>query len=224
LAPDILEISKKCSEEHLGITIFVLWQIYLMSKELLKNHILSRVALDEQELDYLLGHFEKQTLKKKQYIVQPGFVARFRIYVLEGALRSFLFTADGQEFTINFAIADWYISDINSYLFQKPATLFLEALTNSTVLILSYENEVKLKQENHKFESYFRIIAEGGLAHHQRMLISNLTKSAEERNEEFEKKYPLIVQKVPQYAIASYLGMTSEYLSKIRSQRTKPKT
>jgi CRP-like cAMP-binding protein len=165
--------------------------------------------------------FKEVRVKKRQFIVQPNFVATHRNYVVNGAFRSYVVADEGQEHTIAFAIDDWWITDYNSYIFQKPATMFVVALEDSTIMQIDYEKEKELKASHQKFETFFRTIAERGLAFYQRRLISNLTQTAEERYNEFELKYPLISQRVPQYALASFLGMTTEYLSKLRNHRAK---
>jgi len=171
----------------------------------------------------LLRFSGKKTLRKKQLIVQPGFVAQHRFYVTEGALRSFITNPSGDETTIALAAADWWITDYNSYIYQQPATLFVEAVTKSTVLQLSFDDEAILKKMNPKFEMFFRIIAERGLAAQQRRLITNLTQSAEERYESFAAAYPQFINLIPQYIIASFLGMSTEFLSKIRNKKVSRK-
>lgn len=143
---------------------------------------------------------------------------------MQGAFRAYVVADEGQEHTITFAIDDWWITDYNSYIFQQPATMFVVALEDSIILQLDYEKEQELKLQNHKFETFFRIMAERGLAAQQRRIISNLTQTAEERYETFSNKYPQIVQRVPQYALASYLGMTTEFLSRIRNKRVSKKS
>lgn len=143
---------------------------------------------------------------------------------MQGAFRAYFVADEGQEHTITFAIDDWWITDYNSYIFQQPATMFVVALEDSIILQLDYEKEQELKLQNHKFETFFRIMAERGLAAQQRRIISNLTQTAEERYETFSNKYPQIVQRVPQYALASYLGMTTEFLSRIRNKRVSKKS
>jgi len=130
---------------------------------------------------------------------------------------------NGQDHTIAFAIDDWWITDYNSYILQKPATMFVVALEDGVILQIEHQCEEDLKNSNHKFETFFRIRAERTAAFMQQRIISNLTQSAEERFENFVDKYPLIVQRVPQYALASYLGMTTEFLSRIRNRRTPKK-
>ncbi len=179
------------------------------------------VKLTEEESQLFSACFKEVKVKKRQFIVQPNFVAKNRHYVLKGAFRAYVVADEGQDHTINFAIDDWWITDYNSYVFQQPATMFVVALEDSTILQIDFDKEQELKKSNHKFETFFRIIAERGLASQQRRIISNLTQTAEERYETFISKYPLIVQRVPQYALASYLGMTTEFLSRIRNKRTK---
>lgn len=170
------------------------------------------VELTEEEKELFSSCFKEVKIKKRQFIVQPNFVTKHRHYVLKGAFRAYVVADEGQDHTITFAIDDWWITDYNSYIFQQPATMFVIALEDSIILQLSHEKEQELKQQNHKFETFFRIIAERGLASQQRRIIANLTQTAEERYENFSDKYPQILQRVPQYALASYLGMTTEFL------------
>lgn len=176
------------------------------------------VKLTDEEAEQFSSGFREVKVKKRQFIIQPNFTARHRHYVLKGAFRSYVVGDVGQDHTINFAIDDWWITDYNSYIFQQPATMFVVALEDSTILQIDFDKEQILKKSNHKFETFFRIIAERGLASQQRRIVSNLTQTAEERYENFVSKYPLIVQRVPQYALASYLGMTTEFLSRIRNK------
>ncbi len=182
------------------------------------------VSLTEEENDIFISSFKETNVKKRQFIVQPDFTAKYRNYVLEGTFRAYVIAEEGQDHTIAFAIEDWWITDYNSYIFQKPATMFVVALEDSIILQIEYEKEQELKRSNHKFETFFRIMAERSFAFQQRRMISQLTQTAEERYENFMSKYPQVAQKVPQYALASYLGMTTEFLSKIRNKRTPKKS
>jgi CRP-like cAMP-binding protein len=182
------------------------------------------VKLSDEEAQIFSSCFKESKIKKRQFIVQPDFIAKYRHYVLKGAFRGYVVADEGQDHTITFAVDDWWITDYNSYIFQQPATMFVVALEDSVILQIDYEKEQELKRQNHKFETFFRIVAERGLASNQRRIISNLTQTAEERYEHFITKYPQIVQRVPQYALASYLGMTTEFLSRIRNKKVSRKT
>ncbi|MCM0665262.1 Crp/Fnr family transcriptional regulator [Flavobacterium tyrosinilyticum] len=189
--------------------------------EFLIKHLQDRIDLSDEEANQFVSNFKIKKIKKRQFIVQPDFVAQHRNYVVEGALRAYVVNDEGQEHTIAFAIEDWWISDYNSYIYQQPATMFVMALEDAVLLQIDFETEAKLKGANPKFETFFRITAERTAAFFQRRIITNLTSSAEERYEKFINQFPLIANRVPQYALASYLGMTTEFLSKIKNNKLK---
>lgn len=176
------------------------------------------VTLTDEEVSSFISDFQERKIKKRQFIVQPNFICKDRFFVIKGAFRTYAIADDGQEHTIQFAIENWWASDFNSYIYQHPATLYIVALEDSVILQLEYEKEQELKRNNHKFETFFRIMAEKGLAFEHRRIIFNLTHSAEARYENFLLNYPNLVQRVPQYALASYLEMTPVFLSKIRNK------
>ena len=188
------------------------------------DHINKRIKLPDEELAMFLAAFKPKRVKKRQFIVQPDFVARYRNYVVEGAFRAYVICYQGQEHTIQFAIEDWWISDYNSYIFQQPGTMFVVALENSTILQINFEEEQRLKREYPNIAAFFRINAERSTAALQRRIISNLTLSAEGRYEQFLERYPEIAHRVPQYALASFLGMSAEFLSKLRNKWTPKKS
>lgn len=192
--------------------------------EAFTEHIKKRIAITDDELTRMLSYFRVKKIRKKQFIIQPDFVAKHRNYVVEGAFRAYVVDEKGEEHTIQLAIEDWWISDYNSYIYQQPATMFVVALEDSVILQIDHEQEQNLKAATHQFETFFRIMAERSTAFQQRRIISGLTQSAEERYNEFLVKYPLIAQRVPQYALASYLGMSTEFLSKIRNRKVKRKS
>jgi CRP-like cAMP-binding protein len=187
----------------------------------LQNQLIEKHSFTEKEADFFVSHFTERKVKKRQFIIQPDFIAKYRVYVVQGTFKAYVIGNDGQENTISLAMDGWWISDPNSYIYQQPATMFVEALEDSLILQLDFENEQILKSHSHKFETFFRTVAERGLAFMQRRLIASLTLAAEERYEQFAEKYPDFLQRVPQFAIASYLGMTTQYLSRIRKNQTK---
>jgi CRP-like cAMP-binding protein len=188
------------------------------------NHISKKISFTEDEMKEFISHFKVTKIKKRQFIIQPDFIPKYRNYVLKGAFRAYVIADEGEEHTIQFAVEDWWISDYNAYILQQPASMFVMALEDSIILQIDYESEQNLKAAHHKYETFFRIMAESSVAAMQRRLISNLTKTAEERYQEFEEKYPSIAQRVPQYALASFLGMTTQYMSKLRNIRVSKKS
>ncbi|MCX6318084.1 MAG: Crp/Fnr family transcriptional regulator [Bacteroidetes bacterium] len=183
------------------------------------NYLKRHVPVSDEEAAQFSAAFREVKIRKRQFIVQPEFIVKNRNYVLKGAFRAYVVDDKGQDSTIAFAIEDWWITDYNSYILQKPATMFVVALEDSIILEISHEKEQALKKANHLYETFFRIRAERTAAFMQQRIISNLTQNAEERYYQFIEKYPQIVQRVPQYALASYLGMTTEFLSRIRNKR-----
>jgi CRP-like cAMP-binding protein len=185
----------------------------------LLNHIAPNITLNDEEKELFISVLRIKKVKRKQMVEQPGFVSKYRSYVVEGALRAFFIGKDEQEHTIALAVEGWWIGDPASFLLQEPATLFVEAIEDSTIIQLSYEGEQLLLE---KIPRFARLLMERSLwiaVILQRRIISHVSLSAEERYEEFAQKHPALLQRIPLYIIASYLGMTREFLSKIRNQK-----
>jgi CRP-like cAMP-binding protein len=178
-------------------------------------------VMTEEEACILSSYFKEAKIKKKQFIVQPGFTAKTRNFIAKGAIRAYVIGEKGEEHTILLGIENWWINDYDSYIHQQPASMFVVALEDSIILQLPFEKEQELKKSNHNYEAFFRVRAEMSYAFQQKRLIDSLTLSAEERYNSFAATYPLIVQRVPQYTLASYLGMSTEFLSRIRSKARK---
>jgi CRP-like cAMP-binding protein len=187
----------------------------------LQNQLIKKHSFTEEEAAFFVAHFTERKVKKRQFIIQPDFIAKYRVFVAQGTFKAYVIDKNGQEQVISLAMNGWWISDPNSFIYQQPATMFVEALEDSLILQLGFENEQILKAHSHQFETFFRTVAERGLAFMQRRLIASLTLTAEERYEQFAKKHPQFLQRVPQYSIASYLGMTTQYLSRIRKKQSK---
>ena len=196
----------------------------MTSQEKIASYVEKFVRLTEKEEIEFTSRFKETRIKKRQFVVQPGFVPKSRYFVIKGALRAYVVGDEGEDHTIQFAIEDWWISDYNSYINQQPASMFVVALEDCILMQISFEDEQTLKALNHKFETFFRYMAERSTAFMQRRIITNLTKSAIERYDIFINSYPKLVQRVPQYALASYLGITTQFLSKIRNQKTRVKS
>ncbi len=190
----------------------------LKEHESLLENIDRYAQLSVIERDRLLEISGITKIRKRQFIDQPGYISKYRNYVAKGAFRSYFVDENGKEHTVQIAIEDWFISDFYSYITQTPATLFVEALENSTLIQMPYEGIEGLCKEIHPLSEFFRITTERAFAFSRKRALSNLSLTAEERYLELLGRYPNIVQRVPQKIIASYLGMTPEFLSKIRQR------
>ncbi len=184
------------------------------------DHIQRQVDLNAEASRDLEGILVNRLVRKRQFIVQPGFACTHQTYVQKGSFRGYLVTADGTEHTVQFAIEDWFISDFHSYIFQEPATLFVEALEDSAVQQIEYSHVETLCKTHHSLEHFFRLVAQKSFAFSQKRILSNFEMQAEERFLFFKKQYPQIEARVPQYALASYLGISPEFLSKIKRNST----
>lgn len=189
-----------------------------ISDEGILNNIKRYVHLQSEEIEAFCSILVPRLLKKKEYLLRPGQICENQTYVVSGTLRNFYVSPDGAEHTLQFAIDDWFISDFGSYVQKRPATLYIEALEDSVLLEMSHDKVEALCEDYPRFERFFRLVAQKAFAFSQRRVLDNLGLSARERFESFNDLYPEIVRRVPQYTLASYLGMTPEFLSKVRKQ------
>src|SRR5580765_5024771 len=128
----------------------------------IKQHVSQHIQLTEEEEKYFASLLKITRVKKKQLIVQPGFTCKYRSYVYSGAMRAYLVDNEGQEHTIALGIEDFWIADYSSYIFQQPATLFVEAMEDSVLVQIDYNSEKLLMETVQKFERFFRIVTERG--------------------------------------------------------------
>ncbi|GAB3926496.1 Crp/Fnr family transcriptional regulator [Larkinella terrae] len=186
------------------------------------HHIAQHITFTEQDQKLFTSMLRIKKVKRKQYIEQPGFISTHRTFVVAGAFRAYVVGADGQEHTLSLAIDDGMIGDPGSFLLQEPATLFVEALEESTIIQWSYEHEQLLLDKIPQFSVAMMRRAQLIALNIQRRVIAQLSLTAEERYDEFAQNHPLLLQRIPLYIIASYLGMSREFLSKIRQQKAMP--
>lgn len=186
--------------------------------ELILQNISKHVALTADEEQLFLSKVETKHYKSKTLLLNAGEVCKHGYFVNSGMLRSFNINDNIVEHVLSFACEGWWISDMYSYISQKPGNLFIEVLEDAEVVVLSKVNQEILYSEIPKLERFFRILIENSLVAHQERLMDNLSLSAEERFEKFCKKYPTLIQKIPQKHIASFIGVTPEFLSKMKSR------
>lgn len=194
-----------------------------MQTDLILKNVARHISLDDDEISFFLSLLESRMLKRRMFYLEAGTVCRESAFVVDGALKGFTVDREGREHILSFAIPDWWISDMYSLLSGKPATLNIQAVADSEILVLSRENQQTLYRSVPKFERFFRILVENALVANQQRLIDNMSATAEERYQNFLQKYPTIPSCVPQHNIASYLGITPEFLSKIRSRMARRK-
>ncbi|MCZ8091799.1 Crp/Fnr family transcriptional regulator [Flavobacterium sp.] len=179
------------------------------------------VTLSPQEELLFLSKTEIKTYRAKTIIVNAGEISQYSFFVNSGLLRSFNINDNIVEHVLSFACEGWWIGDMYSLISQKPSNLFIEVLEDAEVVLLSRENQNELFTQIPKLERFFRILTENSLVAHQERLMDNLSLTAEERFDKFCKRYPTLIQRVPQKQIASYIGVTPEFFSKMKSRLLK---
>ena len=184
---------------------------------LLKN-IAKHVTLTPQEEERVLSLTEVQTFKSKTVLLKANEVCTQSYFVTKGILRSYTVDENAVEHVVTFACPEWWIADMYSYLSQRPGQLFIEVNEDAEVIILTKENQEHLYAEIPKMERFFRILIENSLIANQQRLINNLTFTAEARFDKFSKKFHEILPFLPQKQIASYIGVTPEFFSKMKSR------
>lgn len=189
-----------------------------MTNDLLIQHIEKYVQLSKTELEHLCSFFKPQVIRKKEFLLTQGSICRFEGFVLEGCFRVFILDQKGNENTLYFAIKDWWLMDIDSFMNQKPSNLNIQALEDSKVFLINREDKSTLYNSIPSTEKLFRIMSQKAIVAWQRRLIRNHCQTAKERYFYFVHTYPQIVSKLTDKQIASYLGITHEFLSKIKKR------
>lgn len=195
--------------------------LYFWDMNLIIQNISKLIFLTSEEEQLFLSKTETKNFRAKTILQNAGQVCKAGYFVNSGLLRSFNINDNIVEHVMSFACEGWWISDMYSLLSQKPGNLFIEVLENAEVVILSKENQEQLYHEIPKLERFFRILTENSLIANQERLMDNLSLTAEERFEKFCRKYPTLIQKVSQKQIASYIGVTPEFFSKMKARMLK---
>ncbi|MGX5684080.1 Crp/Fnr family transcriptional regulator [Chryseobacterium cucumeris] len=191
-----------------------------MEEELLILKNISRhISLTNQEKSYFISLLKEKKVAKKELILQQQQACKEVNFVQTGILRAFHMDTTGKESTIMFAVPDWWITDMYCFINQKPAMLNIEALEESCILQLQKDHLDVLYHKVPKFERFFRIMMQNAYIREQLRTIENLSLPAEVRYHNFLKKYPEAVKRIRQKQIASYLGITPEFLSLIKSKQ-----
>lgn len=191
-----------------------------MTYSLILKNISKHIHLNDEEVRFFTSIITYKKLSKKTLLLKEGYVCKNLSYVHHGALRAYHVDKEDKESTVMFAMADWWVTDMYCFLNQKPAMMYIEAIEDSFIFQLSRENFDKLLYTIPKFERFFRILMQNAYTREQLRIIENLSLTAEERYDSFLMKYPQIAKAVTQKQIASYLGITPEFLSTIRKNKT----
>lgn len=191
-----------------------------MNPDLILKNITRHIQLDKAEANLFIALLEHKTIKKKEYLLRQGEVCRTESFINKGCLRMYSVDENGFEHIVQFGIEDWWISDLYSFLTKTQTNYAIQALEDTEVVQLSKSNFDLLFERIPKFERFYRTIFQNAFIAHQNRINQNLSFTAEQRYADFIKQYPQLEQRIPQKHVASYLGMTSVFLSMLRKRMT----
>ena len=184
--------------------------------EVFKEHISKKISLSDDEFEDALRFFISQSLKKKEFLLKTNEPCLYNAFVLKGILRSYTVDGNEKEHIAAFAFEGYWLSDLHSYCSGHPSRFCIDAIEETDVLLLTFEAMENMCAALPKFDRFFRILFQRSIASLSYRLDDTLTLSAKDKYDQLLKMQPDILQRIPQYQIASYLGVTPESLSRIR--------
>ncbi|EAQ49617.1 Crp/Fnr family transcriptional regulator [Croceitalea sp. MTPC5] len=182
------------------------------------SEIFKEISFSKKEENLIENKLKKLDLKKGVTILKADDKVLNQYYVYNGCLRTYFIDKSGKEHTLQFAINDWWISDYTAFFTTTKAVMYIETIEEATIYQISKKSMEDLFIEIPQLETFFRKKMEKAFASFQKRILANLAQSAKERYVSFINTYPNIEQTVKNYHIASYLGITTETLSRIRKE------
>jgi len=189
-----------------------------MSEQLFEN-INMFTEINEEEFQGILPFFDFRSLRKKEIIVKEGNKCNFNHFVLKGCLQMFFISGNGTEQTIRFAIENIWMTDYLAYQNRTASDFYIQAVEDTQILSITKDKEEKLLNQFPKLEKYFRIVYQTSYGKSLLMIKYLYGFSKKDIYFHFTKELPELAQRIPQYLIASFLGLTPEYLSKIKNRK-----
>jgi len=186
--------------------------------DFLHEKVSETITLTDEEFEYAKTLFIPKKLRRKRFLLEDGDPCIYTTFVEKGMLRSFTIDEKGNEHILQFGMQGWWVADLYSFLTGEPSEYNIEALEDSELLLITKSSWDLLLDEVPAFERYFRILIQNNLIATQRRLMGTMSSTAEERYNKLLQDFPDITQRVPQHMIASYIGVTRETLSRLRSQ------
>lgn len=181
--------------------------------------ISKHIVLKKDEQTLFTTFWSQKTLEKGDYLLRNGETCRTDNYIISGTLKAFCINEDsGNEEILYFAVDDWWATDLDSFRKQEPSIYNIQALEKTELLQINFHSFQKMLEQIPSLERYFRIILESYLGALQKRIIYSHIYNAEHRYLDFLQNYPQIAARIPQYMIASYLGISAEFLSRIRKK------
>ncbi len=187
----------------------------------LELYINQCVQLSSDELREVKALFERKMVPKKTVLLQAGDICKFEAFIIRGCIKTYFIDKKGLEVVLTFSTENWWVSDISSFENQEPTKMFIETIEDTELLFLTPETKYELLEKHPELEKMFRLMVQHHLNSYQERLFGNIAHTAQERYQNFLKKFPALPQRIPQHLIASYLGISPEFLSRLRKRKLK---
>lgn len=184
--------------------------------EKLLSHIDGLINLNESEKEFFVSLLKFKRVRKRQYILQIGDICRYETFVIKGCLRSYLVDETDVEHVVMFGIENSWIEDGLSLSTGSPSAINIDALEDTEVFQIDKVSLEELYKKIPAFERFFRIKFQQAFIAEQQRVICNFTKSAQDRYLTFLERFPDLEQRISQRQIASFLGITPQFLSQVR--------
>ena len=194
------------------------------SIEPLLNYFECLIPLSNEEKEHVIQKFHPRLFRKRQYALQEGNVCSQMYFVVRGCLRMYKIDDQGNAHLLQFAAENYWIVDLGSFYSEKPSELNIDALEDTMVLQISHNDLISLYTQAPKFHRIFRVLIENSFVSLQKRLLQTISSTAEERYQYFLDTYPHLVNRLSQIQIASFLGITPEFLSRLRNKLSKQKS
>jgi CRP-like cAMP-binding protein len=180
------------------------------------------ITLTNEEKELVKGKFHHRLYRKRQYVLQEGDVCTYMNFVVRGCLRMYKIDEQGNTHILQFAAENYWVNDLGSFHSLKPSGLNIDALEDTVVLQINRDDLVILYTQAPKFDRIFRVLIENTFVRLQQRLLHNISSTAEDRYKFFLEVYPHLATRLAQVQIAAFLGITPEFLSRLRNRMSKP--
>jgi CRP-like cAMP-binding protein len=179
------------------------------------------IPLNRLEKQLVAEKFHPRLYRKRQFVLQEGDICTQFNFVVRGCLRTYKIDEKGNTHVLQFATENYWINDLGSFHEVKPSVLNIDALEDTVALQISRDNLISLYKEAPKFDRIFRVLVEKAFVRLQERLLQNISSTAEERYQSFLELYPHLINRLSQVQIAAFIGVTPEFLSRLRNMRSK---
>ncbi|TNJ45634.1 Crp/Fnr family transcriptional regulator [Tamlana fucoidanivorans] len=188
---------------------------------LIENFSKASVPLNEEEIEALKDCVTVRHVKRRQFILHEGDICNHYTFVIEGCFKMYKVDLNGKEHNLHFTTEESWIADLGSFFTKKKSELYIEAIEKSTILQIERDDLLSLYDNYPKFDKYFRLFLEKAFAKEEQRSLHNISSTAEERYLHFLETYPNLFNRISNVQIASFLGVTPEFLSVLRKRLIK---